>query len=136
MKFPGAFISISTMTHWCEPWMLLEFLILMWIPTKLWNFLKKITKQLKKIMRFKKPQIVWEKNVNRCKPLKDFIVCLWKLLSFLNLLDHSWLGILKGANWPLPQFSCKMLKRLKKTWLLQENITHSYPNVLWQNFEF
>ena len=97
MKFSSDFISISTITHWCEPRMLLEFLII---------FGKNIHQTLERFTSWNtcknscdsgKPLRVWGKNVNRFKPLKDFHVCLWKLLSFLNLLDHSWLGIMKGG---------------------------------------
>ena len=56
---------------------------------------------LEKFIWFTKATKSLRKNVNLWKRLKHSHTSLWKRLSFLNLLDHRWLGILKGANWPL-----------------------------------
>ena len=78
----------------------------MWMGRATKSFGKKhwkvyIMKHVNKIMWFWKATKTLRKTVNRWKPLKDFQVILWKPLNFLKLLDHRWLGIMKGAYWPL-----------------------------------
>ena len=71
---------------WCECGIRLSFKIFWKNSRNNWKIY--VMKHWKKFIRFRKASKSLRKNVNRYKPLKDFHVSIWKLLSFLNLLDH------------------------------------------------
>ena len=84
-------------------------------------------KHAKKFMWFWKATKTLRKNVNRYKPLKHFHAILWKPLRFLKLLDHRWLGIMKGANWPLKNV---IITSLKSEWT-QALLSSQHIHFIW-----